>query len=172
MLKRKKPLNVFPVKSVGDVNEALSNIAMHQRELIAIETKMNSDIDKIKANSTVMAVKHEKKLQGLENGIQAFSEYNKEDLFQKKKSIDLSFGTIGFRKASKLKPVAKNTWARVLEILKEKGFKSAVRVKENPNKEILGEWSDEKLATVNVKRHTTDQFWYEVKEEELQTVNE
>jgi phage host-nuclease inhibitor protein Gam len=172
MAKRKKPLNVFPIKSMNDANDALGEIAKQQRILADIETKMNDDIDAIKATATAKATVHEKKLQGFENGLQAFSEYSKDDLFQNKKSIELSFGTIGFRKASKLKPMTKNTWARVLEILKEKGLKSAIRVKESPNKEILGEWSEEKLSTVNVQRKTVDQFWYEVKEEDLKVGGE
>ena len=167
MAKRKKPLNVFPVKSVEDANQTLREIAMIEREISAIETRMNENIDKIKAKAKMKAASYEKQLQGLENGLQAFSEFNKPKLFEKKKSMSLNFGSLGFRKNTVLKPMPKFTWAKVLEILKAKGLNSAIRTKETPNKDILGEWSDERLSIVSVRRVSSDQFWYTVNEEEL-----
>lgn len=170
MAKRKKPLNVFPVQNLDDANQVLKDIAYYQRELAAIEAKMNNDIDKIKADAKARAVAYEEKLQGLENGLQAFSEYRKDELFKKSRSVPLNFGTFGFRKSTSLKPALKHTWAMVLGILKEKGFKTAVRINETVNKDVLGEWADERLESVNVRRVETDQFWYEVNEEQLQAV--
>ena len=168
MAKRKKPLNVFPVKNIEDANNVLADIASHQRELAAIEAKMNDEIDRIKAEAKAKAAVHEEKIQGYENGLQAFSEYRKEELFEKTRSISLNFGNFGFRKSTALKAAPKHTWAMVLGILKDKGFDTAVRVKESVNKDILGEWSDARLDAVSVRRVTTDQFWYEVNEEELE----
>lgn len=168
MATRKKPQNVFPVKDLEDANTVLKDIAYYKRELAAIASKMNSDIDQIKADAKAKASAYEDKVKKLENSLQAFSEYRKGDLFQKRRSLSLNFGNFGFRLATSLKPMSKVTWARVLETLKEKGMKSAIRVKETPNKEVLAEWSDERLATVEVRRQKKDQFWYEVDEEALE----
>ena len=168
MAKRNKPSNVCPVKSIEDVNDALAKIATHQRELAAIEGEMNNDIDRIKAAAKAKAADHEEKVKALEGGIQAFSEMKKDDLFKKTRSIPLNFGTIGFRKSTSLKPMVKNTWAMVLGMLKERGLNTAIRVSESVNKEVLSEWPDDRLGTVSVRRVSTDQFWYEVNEEELE----
>lgn len=169
--KRKKPLNVFPVKNLEDANKVLARIAHHQREVAAIEADMNKHIDRIKADAKTKAAGHEEKIQGFENGLQAFSEYRKDELFQKARSIPLNFGNIGFRKSTSLKPAVKHTWAMVLGIIKDKGFKTAVRRKESVNKDVLGEWPDDRLEQVSVRRVSTDQFWYEINEEELEAGN-
>ena len=164
---RKKPGNEFKIKSLDEVNAALEEIAKLQRYIKAVEADMNGDIDAIKAGAESVAAQHMEKLTALEAGIQAYAEYNKAELFRNKKSIPLNFGVIGFRMSQKLKPAPKTTWKRILEILKEQGLKSAIRVKEDVNKDVLGEWSDERLESVNVQRVRKDQFWYEVAEEEL-----
>lgn len=168
MTRRKKPQNVFPVKSVEDANAVLKDIAYYKREIAAIESSMNSDIDKIKADAKTKAAAIEDKVKELESGLRAFSEYRKADLFKSRRSLSLNFGSFGFRRTTCLKPKPKTTWARVLGILKEKGFISAVRVKESPNKEVLAEWSDERLEEVAVRRVKKDQFWYEVDEEAIE----
>ena len=165
---RKKPLNVFPIKNLEDANRALKDIACFQRELSVIEAGMNEEIDRIKEAAKARAQDMEERLQGLENGIEAFCEYKKCDLFQKSRSVHLNFGTIGFRRSTSLKPAVKNTWATVLGALKDKGFMSAVRLKESVNKDVLGEWSEERLGEVNVRRVSTDQYWYEVNAEALE----
>ncbi len=164
---RRKSINVFPIKSTKDADEALAEVAEVQRTLVKIEADMNQQIDQIKADARLKAEFLETKLAGLENGLQAFAEYNKSELFTKQKSLSLMHGSFGFRKSTSLKPAPKNTWAMVLGLLKEKGFPSAVRVKESCNKEVLAEWDDDRLAIVNVRRVSTDQFWYEVDESDL-----
>lgn len=167
---RKKPLNIYPVKTLEDANEALEQISAFQRTVDTEELAMNEKIDAIKAKTEMSVAAHQKKIQAMENGLQAFCEFNKDNLFEKKRSIELNFGTIGFRKTTKLAPKPKITWKRVLELLEEKGFKSGIRVKKSANKEVLNEWSDEKLDKVNVIRKKSDEFWYDPKEEELQKV--
>ena len=88
-----------------------------------------------------------------------YSEYNKEELFKDKKTIELTFGQFGFRQSTSIS-VKKNT----LDLLKEHGFREAIKVKESVNKDILRDWSDERLALVNAKRVVKDSFWVEVKE--------
>lgn len=167
---RKKPSNEFKIKSLDEVNAALGDIAQLQRRISAVEAEMNDDIDAIKAAAEAVAAQYMEKLTGLEAGIQAYAEYNKAELFRNKKSILLNFGVIGFRMSQKLKPGPKTTWKRILEILKEKGLKSAIRLKEDVNKDVLGEWSDERLESVNVQRVKKDQFWYETAGEELEVM--
>jgi len=161
---RKKPLNVYPVKTHEDANEALKKLATLQRTVASEELKMNEQIDGIKAKAAIKAAADQEKIKSLENGLQAFCEFNKESLFTKKRSLDLNFGIIGFRKNSKLAPKPKTTWARIVELMEKKGFKSGIRVKKSANKDAMKDWSDEKLAKVDARRVKSDEFWYETKE--------
>lgn len=52
--------------------------------------------------------------------LQAYALENQEELFSKKKSVDMSHGVIGFRTGTpKLKPLRGFTWASALQLLKE-----------------------------------------------------
>jgi len=70
--------------------------------------------------------------------IQAWAEANPEE-FAKRKSIELAHGTIGFRTGTpKLKTLAKQTWAKVLDTLRASPFaEKFIRIKEEVDKESL-----------------------------------
>ena len=169
---RKKPLNVYPVKTLEDANEALEQIASLRRFVEAEELIMNEQIDQLKAETEMKTMGNLERIKSLENGLQAFCEFNKAELFKRRRSVDLIFGIIGFRKATKLAPLPKITWARIVEIMEEKGLMSGVRVKKSANKEVMGEWSDEKLGQVNARRVVSDDFWYEIKEENVTSLRQ
>ena len=167
MARRKKLLNIYPVKTLSDANQALEVMADIQRKIETEEIRLNKKIDAAKACAVSNTAQLHNQLQAMENGLQAFAEYNKPQIFKQKRSIFLNFGVIGFRKSTQLKPMPKTTWQKVVELLNSQGLTSGIRVRESVNKEVLNEWSDEKLEKVSVKRHETDTFWYEIKEDEL-----
>lgn len=168
---RKKQQNIYPVKSLEEANQTLEKIAALQRSINVKELSMNEQIDLIKAKTEIETVKDYTELQALVYGLEVFSKENKARLFDKKRSIDLNFGSIGFRKGTKLATMAKTTWKKVVELLEEKGMVSGVRIKKTANKDVMNEWTDEKLEKVNVQRKTTDTFWYEINEEDVQVAN-
>ena len=103
----------------------------------------------------------------MEAGLIAYSQFNKLELFRVKRSVELDYGRIGFRKSTELKPKSKITWEMVLQRLKDLAFIEAVRTKESVDKEELQKWPDERLDMVGVRRITKDQFWYETDEEKI-----
>ena len=54
---------------------------------------------------------------------------NKDNLFTQKRSVDLDFGTIGYRRSREVKPLPKKTLAHILEKLQTHGFLDAIRTK-------------------------------------------
>ena len=69
--------------------------------------------------------------------MQVFATENREELFSKRKSIETTHGTLGFRTGMpKLKTKKGFTWAAVLELLKKFG-KDYVRTVEEPAKDKL-----------------------------------
>lgn len=133
---------------------------------------MNDEIDHVKACAEADSEPLLKRLDLLDASLLAFAEYNKAELFEKKRSVELMYGLLGFRRSSEIKPKPKTTWAMVCEALKSLGFDDAVRVREDANKEVLREWPEERLDLVGARRVEKDTFWYEVKEEAVDHARE
>jgi len=88
-------------------------------------------------------------------------------LFVGKRSVDLDYGKLGWRKSTEIKPAAKTTWAMILGRLRELAFGEAIRIKEEVNREVLHEWPEERLELVGARRVEKDTFWYEIDEAKL-----
>lgn len=103
--------------------------------------------------------------------MQTYAEENKDELFIKKKSLDLAHGTIGFRTGTpKLKTIKKFTWGACLELVKE-FLPSYVRTSEEIAKDkILADRENEDVAD-NMQRCgmqvvQDETFYVECKKEE------
>lgn len=166
MSARKKPSNLVLIEDLAQADKALAEIAQHERDLARIEATLNKAIDRAKADAEKLAEPIRARLAALDNGLHAFGEHHKPEVCQgKRRSVELAFGTLGFRQSTEVKPMPKLTWGRVLELLKQKNFDQAIRRKEEPDKDVLHTYTDEELAEVGVRRVSKDAFWYEIKAE-------
>ncbi|GBC62510.1 host-nuclease inhibitor protein Gam [Desulfonema ishimotonii] len=165
---RVKPEKREVIKNLKDADSAMAEIGHLAREIGGIKMNAASEIDRIKADADAKITPLAKRIKEIEAGLSFYAEYNKDDLFQTARSRDLVFGVFGFRRSTKLKPLAKWTWKKVLGALKDGGFKEAIALKERENREVLSQWPDDRLASVGVARDARDSFWYEVKEEALE----
>lgn len=165
MSKPTPPLKPIPVlKDVNEINGTLSKIAALDAELKTIDKNDDERIAAIKAE----AAKHGKRLRVqiklLEKALRKYGKDNKRLICSNDtRSIELPFGTIGFRRSTSLK-VSPDT----MELL-EKKFPKAIRVKKTIDKNELRKWDDEKLGRVGAKKRTADNFYYKLK---LDVVNE
>ena len=164
---RRKPKNLFPIKNLAQANQALAEIAVLKRRIEAVNARLNDEIDRLKAQAEAEAAPLASRLESLENGLLAFAEFNKDELFKDRRSRELDYGTLGYRRSTQLKPMPRHTWAMVLGKIEELGFSEAVRVKKDVDREALRTWPDERLELVGARRVEKDTFWYEVKEEEI-----
>ena len=168
---RSKPNTIRPIGDLAQVNAGLAEIAEAKRAIKAIEAEMNAAIDRIKAEGEMQAAPLQGLIRTIEGGLQAFAEFHKKALFAEKRSKELDFGAVGFRKSSQIKPAPKSTWEQILGRCKELKFEAAIRVKEEINKDELATWPDERLELVGARRIEKDQFWYETKAEEIAEKN-
>ncbi len=165
--KRTKPVTIQPIKDLTEANDALAEIASVKRRLSEIDIDMNEAIDHVKASADQLAAPHQLRLKELENGLTAFAERNQSKLFSKKKSVEVAFGTIGYRKSTEVKPKPKFKWSVILENIKKYGFTTAIRTKEEPNKDELHSWPLERLDLIGARLVTKEAFWYEINESEV-----
>ncbi len=168
MAKRSKPSNLQPIRTPGEANETIREIGEVKRVIAEIENRMNDDIAEIKAGAAEDAAPHRSRLEALENGIYAFAEVKKDELFdEKKRSLKLDFGVIGYRRSHEIATQKGFTWKTVLAKLKELAFNEAIRTKEEPDKDVMNGWPTERLHLVGCEKKEKDTFWYEIDEVKL-----
>lgn len=163
--KRVKPVLQAPsITTTEQADQALAEIAAARREITRMELVYKEETANLKAQLAEDCEPLRQKVASLEQGLLLFATAQRETLFARRKSLALTFGTIGFRAASALATLKKSiTWGAVLEKVKELGLE-AIRVKEELDKEALKAMSPEKIASVGCKIVQSDDFFYEVNE--------
>ena len=146
---------------------ALAEIGRIDRELAAIEAGLNETVDAAKAEAAARMEPLKATRKELGAALQGYATVNKAELFSTRKSLDLVFGMIGFRKSTKLKTKAKVTWAMVLGKLKDLGLTDGIRVSETVNRDELRTWPKERLDLIGAMRVESDEFFFEVNEERI-----
>jgi phage host-nuclease inhibitor protein Gam len=158
---RLKP-SVGKIKSIEDANFVLKEIGMLEHELAAIDAEADKQMAEIKVESAKRGEGIRKRIVDLSALLGAYADYNREELFKERKSIELSFGIFGYRKSTSIS-VKKTT----LGLLKRLNLDKYIRIKEEPDKEAMGEMDDESLAQVDAVRKVKDVFYLEANKEEI-----
>lgn len=171
MGKRTKPQAIV-VADLKQAEAALAEIAEIDRTAEAHEAAMNAAIDAARTEAKALCEPLSARRKELEQALATYAELNKADLFGKRKSVDLGFGTIGFRLSTSVKTAARTTWEMVLQKCKDFGFVEAVRTKESVDKDALRGWPDERLATVGARREVKDEFFIEINREAVNAAQE
>ena len=158
---RYKP-NIGKIKTLEDADLALKEIGLLEHELEAIDGEANKKIAEIKADCTKQGEGLRKRITDLSALLGAFAEYNREELFKDRKSQKLSFGEFGYRKSTSIS-VKKTT----LELLKKLKLVRYIRIKEEIDKDLMAEMTDESLAQVDAVRKVKDSFFCEANREQV-----
>ena len=158
---RYKP-NIGKIKTLEDANLALKEIGLLEHELETIDGEANKKIAEIKADCAKQGEGLRKRITDLSALLGAFAEYNREELFKDRKSQKLSFGEFGYRKSTAIS-IKKTT----LELLKKLKLDRYIRIKEEIDKDLIAEMSDEALAQVDAVRKVKDAFFCQANREEV-----
>lgn len=158
---RYKP-NIGKIKTLEDANLVLKEIGLLEYEIEAIDTEAYKQIAEIKADCAKQGEGLRKRITDLSALLGAFAEYNREELFKDRKSQKLSFGEFGYRKSTSIS-VKKTT----LELLKKLKLVRYIRIKEEIDKDLMAEMTDESLAQVDAVRKVKDSFFCEANREQV-----
>jgi phage host-nuclease inhibitor protein Gam len=162
------------IKTYEELEKALKEYAVNDVALAKKEAEMNQKINKIKEEFDEKTKELRYVIDTTSGEIEAFCNNNKKD-FEKNRSKEYQFGTIGFRTSPPKVAILNRKYntKTVLELIK-RVFKSAyIRVKEDLDKEsILADYSqkkldDSKLASVGLKIDQDEQFYITAKYEEI-----
>ncbi len=167
MRTRTKPQPMV-IGNLEEADNALRQLAEIARESALIDQSLNEQIDTLKAAAKQQMEPLLAARKRLEDALAVFGIQNKDELFpERKRSQELVFGILGFRRSTSLRLLAKHTWAMVLKRLQDLGQTSGIRTKHEVDKDALRGWSDGALENVGVKRETVDEFFVELKQEAL-----
>ncbi len=158
---RLKP-KVAKINNLEDANLVLKEIGLLEREIEAIDSEAHKLISEIKGDAAKKGEPIRKRITDLSALLGAYAEYNREDLFKDKKTVELTFGIFGYRKSTSIS-VRKTT----LELLKKLNMVQFIRIKEEPDKEAMATLDDEQLAQVDAVRKVKDGFFCEANREEV-----
>lgn len=148
--------------TIEDVDLALKEIGLLERELEVIDAEAHKQISEAKEKAAEKGEPLRKRIAEVSAKIGAFAEYNKDELFKDKKSIELTFGVFGFRKSTCVS-VKKTT----VELMQKLGLDSFLRIKTEPDKDKMAELDDEALLQVDAVRKVKDDFFCEPNKEEV-----
>lgn len=119
------------------MEDAFGRYASADAEMQSINASMDKQFVAIREeHADRLAELEQQKAEAFER-MQVYATENREELFSKRKSMETTHGTLGFRTGTpKLKTKKGFTWAAVLELLKKFG-KDYVRTVEEPAKDKL-----------------------------------
>jgi phage host-nuclease inhibitor protein Gam len=168
MARVKPAINVTVIKSLEEADSLLGRIAALQRNIDLIETGLNDDIDALKLKAAAEAEPFRQEAAELGEALCRYATYNKPDLFKDRKSLELTFGQIGFRQSTKVAPASRKiTWEQVVQTLLDRGMDDYIRVKREADKEALKALSEEEYKSIGLKLDKEDKFFYEIASQEL-----
>lgn len=124
---------------------------------------LNEQIDTAKANADAQLRPIREEEARIERGIAEFATAHREDM-GKLKSKQMTFGTVYFRKSTKLKlPAAAEKVREIIKRLRERGMEDCINQPEaKVNKEALKAYSPDVIVEVGASIEVNDSFSYEL----------
>lgn len=128
----------YPVpQSKDEVNDAIRDIGLAQRERDRIQADMNDRLAKIKEEFEAAAQPHKEKIERLSAGVHTWCEANRDAITQggKVKYAALPAGEVKWR--TRPPRCSVRSAETVLDTLRRLGLNRFIRTKEEPNKEAM-----------------------------------
>ena len=150
---------VFEIETLEDADQALHKLAEAMRKIQAIEADAEAKISRITEEKIQEAKPIHEQIEIMEQELVNFMEKNRASLFSLERSQQLNYGTIGYRKSSKIK-ICKDT----MKLIKDFKYLDGLRITEKLNKEAMKDWPAEKLSQVKAKKVVKDNPYYETNE--------
>lgn len=163
---RKKVPTEPRLKSWDEVNRAMKEIMECEGCIEEITVELNRTVAAAKEEADKKAKPAYERIKQLEYDIKEYTISHREEMEGKTKQ--LNFGRTGFRASTKLVVPPAQT-ADVIAALKRYGMDDCVTVKESVNKEALKRYASDDILKTGAYLKSTDEFWYEVEKQELQT---
>ena len=151
-------------------DEVIHDYAEATSSIKGIESEMEMKIQKIREEKATELMELKARQANAMDKLQYFSEFNKEDLFAKKKSMELAHGIIGFRVGTPKVKAVGTTLAKALEAVKMAKLKfTRTKIELDKDKIIASRKDDKvmsKLKAIGLEVVQDETFFVEPKVEE------
>jgi len=175
---RKKLTGKPVIRNWEEAEGVMKMIAKLHREKSAFENAAKEKIEEIKADLLRTTKEISTEMARNEKELEDFCLYHKAEFTGdgKMRRKDLNWGLVGFRQSTgKLKTIAGWKWDMVLAKLREVRRKKWLETKTSIKKtQILSEWrngdaTDDELSVYGMRVDKPDEFWYEIKEDAVES---
>ena len=137
------------------------------RKTEKIEVSMNQEIDNIKKRYNKKNELLKNTVKELANDIKTLVSVNKESIFKDdKRCLDLNFIVVGFRRSSEIH-IPTTQKEDIIQYIEENNLIECLDIKKSIKKSILSSWSDDELSKIGIVRKHKDNFYLDIKKEEL-----
>ena len=150
------------IENTEQANKALEIIGQKQRAIAVVAGRYNSQIAELKKRIENETEQERAEIERLENELKDFMESKADELFDKKKTVELVFGALSSRKTpARLELDSAESWDIVLENLQKHKMKKFILVKKCPDKtKIKKLMSLEEMKKAGVKKIQDVRFEY------------
>lgn len=132
-----------------EMEKAMHDYATADAAQRSLTAEMDGKLSELREQYSAQLAKLESEKEEAFNKCQVFATENREEHFSKRKSMDTTHGTLGFRIGNpQLKPGKGMTWAGILELLKMKGKNYIRTVEEIAKDKLLAERESDECQLV------------------------
>lgn len=159
MAKRVKPsISLVPIATWEEADDMVRKVGDLTMDIQTEQANAKVKIDNIKEILAGRTADFESQKDLYVRSLEAFCAHH-QDGFGDKRSRDMAFGKVGWRKSTKI-TTKKSTLQRILDVFGRKAAQY-IRTKQEPDKEALAKLDDAQLKTVDCTRVITDEFFVE-----------
>jgi phage host-nuclease inhibitor protein Gam len=156
--KRMKAPQIPAPATLAEAEGLLAEIGSDQRQVEALETRMNEQLARIKAEFEASAAPINEAIEARFASLQAWAEAHKQTLLDRsRKTAKIATGELGWRTSP---PAVRITGVpAVLEALKQLRLKRFIRVKEEVDKEAIRKDPDAVKNVKGISITQQEEFW-------------
>lgn len=125
------------IETIEQANQTLEQIGAKRRAIAVVQSRFNAQLAEINKRMDKEISGDQAELERLENELKDFMQ-NNISLFQKKKTVALTFGSLHSRKTpARLELDTAESWPLVLENLQRFKMNRFIEIKRSPNKTAI-----------------------------------
>lgn len=157
-----KPVSLVPIASREEADQLLRRIGELQLQVQTYEAEAEKEITEIQSQLQDHTTPLHESIEQYRKSLEAYATANRGKLFGKKKSLQLQFGRIGWKKGNPTLEVDDEDGLVDLIRRRLKGLaKQLIRIKESADKTALKKLSTEQLARIGCRLEATERFYAE-----------
>lgn len=150
------------ISSQDDADKALQRIGQLTASIAGLELDANKKLDEIREQLVKDSAEQREALAINEAALEAWATKNKAELFTEPRSLELNWGTVGFRLTPwKILTIGRVKTETIIEKIRAAKLTQLIRPKYEIDRKKALNYSAEDLARCGLRKKQSDEFFYE-----------